>query len=142
MNTLEKLLAAFSSRRRPTNFTDYTHCHECADHNETLRSRDLDSLSFNDVGSVGYSPIGYISLDGFLYYLPALARLANATGDKYFLDTFLIYMENKEWRIALTTSEREALVDYLVNLKISLADEIQKNNDERDLEELIEWFSD
>lgn len=73
---LEEVYTAFSAAPRPDYFTNYTHCEECAEHDELLRSRDLTALSIEDVGSVGWDPICFISEEGFAYYLPALCRLA------------------------------------------------------------------
>ncbi len=75
---LRAIEEAFRGSPRPEHFTDYRHCCECAEHDELLRSRDLDTLGIADVGNPGWDPICYITDEGFRYYLPALARLALA----------------------------------------------------------------
>jgi uncharacterized protein DUF6714 len=75
---LQTVQQAFAECRRPEHFTDHTHCRECAEHDEVLRSRDVHTLCFEDVGNPGWDPICFISPEGFAYYLPALARLALA----------------------------------------------------------------
>jgi hypothetical protein len=73
---LELLRNAFSSCQRPEHFTNYEHCSECRNHDDVLRSRDINTLAIEDVGNSGWDPICYISPEGFAYYFPALARLA------------------------------------------------------------------
>lgn len=139
-DSYKKLRNAFASRFRPNHFTDYSHCNECFEHNEALCAKDNDLITFKDVGNISYSPISFISISGFLYYLPGLARLASGTGDEYFLDTFLIYLDNNERRMALSREERQALAEYLIHLKDILLQSIQENLDEEDLDELIQWL--
>ena len=78
--TDEEMLAlvsrAFASVERPEHFTHYTHCCECAEHDETLRSRDVDTLTFDDLGNGSWDPMAFVSPQGFAYFLPTLARLA------------------------------------------------------------------
>lgn len=73
---LSDLGAAFAACERPEHFTDFQHCCECAEHDELLRSRDLQSLRVEDVGNPGWDPLCFTSAEGLLYYLPALGRLA------------------------------------------------------------------
>lgn len=42
---LARIDAAFADVGKPGHFTDYRHCCECAEHDETLRSHDRDSLA-------------------------------------------------------------------------------------------------
>jgi hypothetical protein len=74
-DVLHEVRTAFAERVRPEHFTNFAHCEECAEHDELLRSRDVDSLSLPDVGNPGWDPICFITPPGFAYYLPALARL-------------------------------------------------------------------
>src|SRR5215207_11413264 len=73
---LELFSTVFGAVPRPEHFTNYTHCDECWEHDELLRSRTLQTLSIEDVGSQAWNPITMATPQGFAYYLPALARLA------------------------------------------------------------------
>ncbi len=73
---LEKVRRAFKANPRLEHFTNFEHCEECAEHDQTLLARDPDSLKIEDVGNPGWDPICFISPEGFAYYLPGLARLA------------------------------------------------------------------
>lgn len=75
---LRRVRAAFARCERPEHFTDLTHCPECAEHDDLLRSRDTDTLRLEDVGNPGWDPLCYVAPAGFGYLLPALARLALA----------------------------------------------------------------
>lgn len=141
MNTYQSLCRAFSARERPDHFIDSKHFEEYSEHEATLVSNDNDSISFMDVGNIAYSPIGFISVEGFLYYLPGLARLAAGTGEEYFLNNFLIYLENKQRRGALSQTEKKALADYLIKLKSTISDSIKENLDGEELDDLIEWLN-
>lgn len=67
---------AFGGVERPEHFTDFTHCCECAEHDELLRSRDCQSLRLEDVGNPGWDPLCFCSAQGIAYFFPALVRLA------------------------------------------------------------------
>jgi hypothetical protein len=54
---LSALGVAFAGCERPEHFTDFQHCCECAEHDELLRSRDLDTLRVEDVGNPGWDPL-------------------------------------------------------------------------------------
>lgn len=73
---LECVRQAFSDCARPVHFTNFQHCEECAEHDQTLLSRTPDTIAVEDVGNPGWDPISFITPEGFLYYLPGLARLA------------------------------------------------------------------
>lgn len=73
---LGRLTQAFKACPRPEHFTNFSHCEECAEHDETLRSRTPETLSIEDVGNPGWDPICFISPSGFAYFLPGLARLS------------------------------------------------------------------
>jgi hypothetical protein len=75
---LSEIDTAFGTVERPEHFTNFTHCEECAEHDELLRTRDRDTLRIEDVGNPGWDPICFCSPNGIAYYFPALARLALA----------------------------------------------------------------
>jgi len=66
---------AFGSLPKPEHFTNFTHCEECAEHDELLRSRTRETLTFQDVGNPGWEPMCFSSAEGMAFYMPSLARL-------------------------------------------------------------------
>ena len=84
---------AFAEADRPEHFTDHTHCEECAEHDETLRSFDRDSIGLEQLGNPGWDPMCFVNPEGFLYYLPAMVRLAlSSRGQEGYLDQFLFHL--------------------------------------------------
>jgi len=130
---------AFADCRRPQHFTNHTHCEECAEHDQVLRSRDIDSLRIEHVGNPGWDPICFISPEGFAYYLPALARLALAEPIEPHswygaqLLFHLCYDGTRNARLlACTPGQRLVVVDFLrhvVETRSELADNHSVSDD-------------
>jgi hypothetical protein len=53
-----------------------THCPECEEHEQTMASNTLESLTLVHVGNPGWDPVCYLGHDGFRYWFPTLARIA------------------------------------------------------------------
>jgi hypothetical protein len=66
----------FSSFSRPEHFTNYDHCEECAEHDETMRECSLSDIGPEQVGNPGWSPIPFLTDDAFGYVLPRLLEMA------------------------------------------------------------------
>ncbi|THU05198.1 hypothetical protein E9531_01180 [Lampropedia puyangensis] len=78
---------AFGDIPKPAHFTDHTHCPECADHDQNLRSHQRESIPRDALGCPGYDPITFCSPDGVAYYMPALVRYALAPS----------HFDDREW---------------------------------------------
>jgi hypothetical protein len=72
---LELVRQAFKDSPRPEYFTNFQHCEECAEHNQTLLSCTPESITLQEVGNPSWDPICFVSAEGFRYYLTGLARL-------------------------------------------------------------------
>lgn len=77
-DVLKTLTVAFSGCPRPEHFTDHLHCAECAEYDTVLRARGIVTLQRNDLGTPVVDPLCFITGEGFVYYFPALARVALA----------------------------------------------------------------
>jgi hypothetical protein len=66
---------------KPSHFVDYSHCCECAEHDQTLSRSDVDTIGWNELGNPGWDPLCFSSAEGLLYYMPALIRLTLDTMD-------------------------------------------------------------
>ena len=66
---------------KPAHFSDYRHCCECAEHDQTLLTFDVDSIGLAELGNPGWDPLCFSSAEGLIYYLPALIRLTLDTMD-------------------------------------------------------------
>jgi hypothetical protein len=147
--TLAAVRAAFADCPRPEHFTNYRHCCECAEHDDLLRSRDLDSLALEDVGNAGWDPICFITPEGFRYYLPALVRLALTTpaeeNGPWYGDQLLFHLtscgKHNQHLPHCTPEQRAAVVRFLwhiLDTRHALAADYTL---ERELEQAIELWS-
>ena len=116
---LEAIQQAFRDVPRPEHFTNYQHCDECFEHDQTLREHDPVSIGLDQLGHPAWDPICFVSVEGFLYYLPALARLALGRDQAYYLDQLLFHLRWPPERIdRMTIPQRTALVALLQYLSL------------------------
>ncbi|MCU7932536.1 MAG: hypothetical protein KZQ90_17195 [Candidatus Thiodiazotropha sp. (ex Codakia rugifera)] len=73
---LSKVEKAFAGVKKPKHFTDYTHCDECLEHDQTLRNSSKETAKREEFGNAGWDPITFSTGEGLLYYFPVLARFA------------------------------------------------------------------
>jgi hypothetical protein len=67
----------FSRYERPADFINRYHCDECAEHFETLLNLPVDDLTYGHVGDGAWDPTCMLTPDGFRYYFPGIARIAD-----------------------------------------------------------------
>ena len=72
---LEALYQEFSDVEKPEHFTKFEHCEECREHNETMKSANLDTLTALHLGSFGWNPLSFLTEQGFAYFMPRLIEL-------------------------------------------------------------------
>ena len=78
---------------KPEHFTNFNHCEECEEHDQTLLALDIDIIGIDELGNPGWDPICFASPEGKKYYLPALIRLSLDTMmDEFYLDQFLFHL--------------------------------------------------
>lgn len=146
---LQTVQQAFAGCRRPEHFTDYTHCEECAEHDELLRSRNIQTLRIEDVGNPGWDAISFATSEGFTYYFPALARLALAEPDDahgWYGSVLLSHLVGDGRRnrrfLACTPEQQRAVVQFLQHLVERSAAVADKHCSTDDLFEAIAIWSD
>lgn len=129
---LDRVRGVFASCPRPERFTNHPFCGECEEHHETLASRDLDTLCFDDIGNGAWDPTTMATPEAFAYYMPALARLALDDPHPtwgWFGPQLLFQLErdgprNERWQ-AMTAAQRAtvvALLDHIVETRAELLD--------------------
>ncbi|HEY7062366.1 MAG TPA: hypothetical protein VII06_12885 [Chloroflexota bacterium] len=140
---LNAVRRAFARVPRPEHFTDYEHCCECAEHDATLRTATPDTIGLRELGNAGYDPICFITVEGFHYYLPALARLAFGRGDAYYLDQLLFHLQWPPERLSTLAPEQRAalraVLEYVFEIRF---DEIASERDREALLDAIGALSD
>ena len=131
---LREATGVFSKVQRPEHFTDYQHCCECAEHDDTLAAYTPDTITREALGHAGWDPMTFATDSGFRYYLPALIRMAlTQSGDDYYIDQFLSQVirdgpRNSRWR-ACTGEQRAVVLEALHLLLEQRLDEIEHNYD-------------
>lgn len=105
---------------KPEHFTDYRHCCECAEHDQTLVTFDVDSIGIDQLGNPGWDPICFVSVPGMLYYLPALIRLTIdtiATPSEVYLDQLIFHLNrdgpDNDLVTACNDQQRQFIADFL-----------------------------
>jgi hypothetical protein len=105
---------------KPAHFSDYRHCCECAEHDQTLLTFDVDSIGLAELGNPGWDPLCFSSAEGLIYYLPALIRLTLDTIDypqETYLDQMLFHLiydgPGNRLFSACSTEQREFVADFL-----------------------------
>jgi len=122
-DVLAEIDAAFGAVPKPEHFTDFEHCEECSEHDETLRSHDRESLEVSHVGNAGWDPLCFCSPIGLAYYLPTLARFALAEptynygwyGDQFLFHVIYAGEENRLLRFC-SPEQRRAIAALLVHI--------------------------
>lgn len=117
---------------KPGHFTNYTHCCECAEHDETLLSFDVDSIGLEQLGNASRDPLCFSSAEGFKYYMPALIRLTLDTignHQEVYLDQLLFHLiqdgVNNRLVTACNKEQQEFIAKFLEYLIEHHTDEIE-----------------
>ena len=127
---------AFSNIKRPSVFVrDTCCCDECKEHNETLSAYTPDTISIEQLGNPGWDPICFSNNQAFLYYLPAMIRLAF---DKdYYVDQLISHLDSEGRLDALNESQKAAIYYSLQTLMEVDHERIQDNLDKADMKAIL-----
>ena len=108
------------STPKPDHFTNYSHCCECTEHDQTLLAFDVDSIGLEQLGNPGWDPLCFSSTEGIIYYMPALVRLVVDTIDdpsKSYLDQMLFHLIKDGPENSLVTAcneeQRKFIAEFL-----------------------------
>jgi hypothetical protein len=115
---------------KPEHFTDYRHCCECAEHDETLLHADLETIGLDELGNPGWDPICFASPEGKKYYVPAFVRLTLGTmEDEFYLDQFLFHLEGdgpgNDFVAHCSETQREFIAAFIAHLIDRYPEEIE-----------------
>ena len=117
---------------KPEHFTNYTHCEECLEHDETLLSSTIDSIGLDELGNPGWDPICFSTVEGIMYYMPAFIRLSLSTmNDEFYLEQFLFHLESngKDNNLvqACNTEQREFIKKFIEYVILNYTAELETN---------------
>ena len=122
MNWIAKAEEVFKINR-PIHFTDYLHCEECREHDETLRNASLSSIGISELGNPGWDPLCFCTEDGIKYYFPALIRITLETIENdFYFEQLLFHLgyEKKDNRFKKSCSKEQleyisSFLDHMIN---------------------------
>jgi len=142
---IDEAFTVFSSITRPDNFTNFQHCAECKEHNETLLAYEPRSITRKALGTMGWDPITFTSDHGFKYFLPGLIRVVlTESGNNNYYEQFLWHTigEGNYDRIkTFTNEERKVVLKALQFLLDNKAEEIEFECLEEDILNAIEKWT-
>lgn len=133
---LDQIREMFAADSRPEHFTDYTHCEECADHNETLKKYDRYTIPLDELNNPGWDPVCFLKPEAFRYVFPRLCELAYGMNKEYYLDQFLFHLENNV--NLLTKAEKDKVYELLVDIYSGNSAEIDANLDKPNIDRVSE----
>jgi hypothetical protein len=129
-NWVEAATKLFSAPK-PEHFTNYRHCCECAEHDETLLHGEVDTIGMEELGNPGWDPICFASAEGKKYYVPTFVRLTLETmaGD-FYLCQFLFHLEGdgtgNDFFASCTRAQRKFLAGFIAYLIENYSEEIDE----------------
>jgi hypothetical protein len=118
---------------KPQHFTDFGHCPECAEHDETLLGSSIDQIGIKELGNPGWDPMCFCSAEGIEYYFPALVRLSldTASNEDFYFCQLLFHLEygGKENRFFqhCSLSQREFVVAFIEHMIVTYPDELEES---------------
>ena len=132
MNWVEEAKVIFRAEK-PEHFTNFAHCEECAEHDRTLISSEIDSISLDELGNPGWDPLCFCSVEGKKYLTPALIRLSLETMDEeFYLSQLLFHLEadgeDNQLVRSCTPEQRQFVAGFIAHLVQEFAAEIERNN--------------
>lgn len=131
MDWINHSLAVFKAEK-PEHFTDFTHCDECAEHNQTLLTTTVLTIGLDQSGNSGWDPICFCNEAGKKYYTPAFIRLSLETvNSEFYFGQFLFHLKhdgkNNQYYRACTPDQRIFLAEFIAYMIETFSLEIEQN---------------
>lgn len=131
MNWIDEANRIFSIEK-PAHFTNFNHCCECAEHDETLRSCNVDTIGLDALGNPGWDPVCFCSDTGKRYYMPAFIRLSiDTVNSDFYFDQFLFHLEKdgpgNSLVLSCSAEQRKYIAQFIEYMIADYANEIDRN---------------
>ncbi|MEH6471927.1 MAG: hypothetical protein V7752_11805 [Halopseudomonas sp.] len=131
---------------KPRHFTNYNHCEECAEHDQTLINCSIDTIGLEELGNPGWDPLCFCSAEGKKYYMPALIRLCLETiDDQFYFEQFLFHLESDGVDNSLFMScddaQRRLISSFIEQMVGYFAEQIDNNYATDDVLRVFEIWS-
>ncbi len=116
---------------RPEHFTNYRHCDECAEHDQTLLTAEIDTIGLEELGNPGWDPICFSSPEGRSYYMPAFVRLSlDTVDDAFYFEQFLFHLEGdgpgNDWLLSCNQEQRRFVADFIRHMISSYPERLEE----------------
>lgn len=145
---LQSIQEAFCDCSKPEHFTNYAHCDECQEHDDTLRAQDADTLAREHVGNSGWDPLCFTSPEGIAYLFPALCRIAlqqETGGSDWYGPQLLFHLTNNGQQNRLlarfSRPQKDAVIAFLRHMDRTRRDQIANYASDADLYTAIKLWS-
>jgi hypothetical protein len=124
-------------------------CLDCRDHENTLKKATRETLSIDDIGTVGWSPVPNMNPEAMSYFLPRLIELAvtevnDSDGDPYmvrFINTVLEGPNVKQYSL-LHEKHKKIVLQTLLYLRDHFFEIVKNESWDQELEIAIsKWDS-
>lgn len=117
---------------QPEHFTNFNHCEECADHDETLRSFTVDTITLTELGNPAWDPLCFCSAKGMKYYLPAMIRLTlESVSEDFYFEQMLFHLgyggQGNRFLQSCNQQQRTLVADFLSYMIKTFPSEIETN---------------
>jgi len=117
---------------KPKHFTNFSHCEECAEHDETLILADIETIGLDELGNPGWDPICFCSEEGKKYYMPSFIRLSlDSIYNDFYFAQFLFHLEydgeNNKLLQSCSKNQRAFIASFVKYMIESFPVEIEKN---------------
>ena len=127
----------FFTLDKPKHFSNYRHCDECAEHDETLLSSTIGSIGLEQLGNPGWDPLCFCTAEGIKYYMPALVRLSLSTvEDAFYLGPFLFHLErngkDNDLFQCCTAKQRRFILAFIGYMILNQTAELELNGCENE----------
>jgi hypothetical protein len=141
---------SFSHFTKPEHFTNYTHCDECQEHDNTFLKRTRETVRREDLGNVGWDPVTFTNAEGIAYLFPTLARYALIPGlwstHDWYASQLLTHLSggdhNNRFFAWCGSQQREAVFSLLNHLAATRMTEIENYLDGQELADALStWKS-
>jgi len=131
MDWINTSLAIFKAEK-PEHFTDFMHCEECAEHDQTLLNATILTIGLDELGNPGWDPICFCNEVGKKYYTPAFVRLSLETvNSEFYFGQFLFHLEhngkNNKYYLACTPDQRTFIAEFIAYMISTFSVEIEQN---------------
>ena len=117
---------------KPQHFTNYSHCEECEEHDQTLINSSIDSIGLNELGNPGWDPICFATNQGKKYYMPSFIRLSlESMDDEFYFGQFLFHLESNgkgnELFLSCNEAQRNLIVSFVEHVILNYTEQLEYN---------------